>query len=718
MSSILKKVPVLLQLEPSESGATALGMVLGYYKKWIPTEKLNTVCRISKDGTTAENIINAAKEYGMEAEKKELSFEELSALKQLPAIVLNNNGQFMVLTGIKNNIFYYNDTAKGSSKLPADDFRKLFSGVVIHLSPGPDFVPEGSKRGTPYFLMQSLKQNGKYIIPLTITFILAYAAGIFFPVMTRIFTDYILPGDRENWYIGFCIIFSGLICFHLITSFINMRLVKRSLGAISASSNARFMWHILHLPLDYFTRRQAGDLAGRQESNDRVASVMIEQVAPALMNAMMIVFYLIIMFSYSVTLSLIGIFTVILNIAVARLISQKRRKITRTQLRDQGRLDATTVSGIDMIDTIKASGAESGFFERWSGIQASVVKARVAFSKSNMFLGAAPVLIQQISSVFILILGLYFIMDNQLTTGLLLAFQAYMSAFTTPLNLLIEAGQGIMEMSTAMERINDVMETPVDSYSILPESMEQVENAGKLSGNIELKNISFGYPGASEPFINNFNLTLTPGKRVAFVGGSGSGKSTVAKLLTGLYKPWTGEILYDGKSIDQISPAIFKSSVSMVNQEVVLFHDTIANNIKMWDNTIDDFEMILAARDADIHKKILERKGGYKRVIEEGGKDMSGGERQRIEIARVLAGDPSIIIMDEATAALDARTEHNVSEFIKDRGVTCIIVAHRLSTIRDCDEIIVMDHGKVVQRGSHDELLNEGGLYKQLVLSE
>ena len=716
--NLSKKVPVILQLEPAESGAIALGMVLGFYKKWVPAEKLNLACRISKDGTAVENIVNAAKNFGMEAELKTVSFAELSNSVTFPAIIYASTGQYMVLTGIGSKFYYANSTAKGPVKIPAEQFEELFTGTVIELKPGKDFVPEGTKKDTIYYLKQSLKGNGKYIVPVMVSFILWAAAGLFFPVLTRVFTDYILPGQREDWYPGYIFIFVCLIVLWMVTSYINKLFFKRTLGAIAASSNARFMWHLLHLPMEFFSRRQAGDLAGRQLANDRVADVLIGQVAPTLTNMMMIVFYLCIMFSYSVPLSLIGIASIVLNVLTAREISKKRKQITRTQMRDQGRLDSTTVSGIDMIDTIKASGAENGFFERWSGIQASVVKARIAFAKSNMYLGAVPSLIQHIASVLILVVGLYFIINKQFTAGLLLAFQAYLSEFMTPLNYLIAAGQGIMEMSTAMERINDVMETPDDPYAVLEDDPEQLETVGKLTGNIEMKNVTYGYPGAMEPLIENFNLTLTPGKRVAFVGGSGSGKSTLAKMITGLYIPWSGEILFDGKAISEIPPSVFKSSVSLVDQDVVLFHDTVANNIKMWDETIADFEMILAARDAEIHESILERKGGYRRVIEEGGKDMSGGERQRIEIARVLAGDPSIIVMDEATAALDARTEHRVSQFIKDRGVTCVIVAHRLSTVRDCDEIIVMDHGKVVQRGTHDELISEGGFYKKLILSE
>ena len=388
-------------------------------------------------------------------------------------------------------------------------------------------------------------------------------------------------------------------------------------------------------------------------------------------------------------------------------------------MRDSAKLNSSTVAGIEMIETIKSSGAENGYFEKWSGYQASVNTQSVKFTKANLYLTMLPSLVSTLTNTAVLMLGVYFAMTGSFTVGMIMAFQGFLGSFSAPASSLISAGQSVMEMRTAMERIEDVMQYPSDAcYENQSDTIDETASYTKLSGMIELKNVTFGYSRLSEPLIRDFSMTLHPGKRVAFVGSSGCGKSTISKLISGLYQPWSGEILYDGKPLSQIDRSVFTGSLAVVDQDIILFEDTIANNIKMWDDSIEDFEMILAARDAQIHEDIMQREGGYKCKLTEGGKNLSGGQRQRLEIARVLAQDPTIIIMDEATSALDAKTEYEVVNAIRDRGITCIVVAHRLSTIRDCDEIIVMDHGKVIERGTHDVLFAKGGKYTELITND
>ena len=451
--------------------------------------------------------------------------------------------------------------------------------------------------------------------------------------------------------------------------------------------------------------------------NASVSQKLVDTFAPLALHTVMLVFYFTVMVRYSLVLTLIGLASIVINLLVSAVISKKRINITRVQMRDAGRLAGATVAGIEMIETIKASGAENGYFEKWAGYQASVNTQEVRFIRLNQYLGMIPGLVSSLADTAVLIIGVYLIMRGDFTIGMIMAFQGFLSSFTEPAETLIEAGQTLQEMRTQMERVEDVMEYPEDVSFHDDASGEDVEY-DKLSGNVELRNVTFGYSRLEKPLIKDFCLSIKRGDRIALVGTSGCGKSTISKLISGLYSPWSGEILFDGKPIREIDRSIFTGSLAVVDQEIILFEDTIGNNIKMWDSSIEDFEMIMAARDAQLHEDIMQRDGGYSCRITEGGRDFSGGQRQRMEIARVLAQDPTIIILDEATSALDAKTEYDVVKSIKDRGITCIVIAHRLSTIRDCDEIIVLDKGDVVERGRHEELFARGGLYTQLVTNE
>jgi ABC-type bacteriocin/lantibiotic exporter with double-glycine peptidase domain len=432
----------------------------------------------------------------------------------------------------------------------------------------------------------------------------------------------------------------------------------------------------------------------------------------------MMVFYLVVMVRYSVMLSILGILTIILNLLVSRIISAKRVNVTRVQMRDAGKLASATVSGIQMVETIKASGAENGYFQKWAGYQASVNTQTVKYARINQYFGMIPTLLSALADVSVLILGVWLTMYGNFTLGMIMTFQQFLSSFMSPAMTLISAGQTIQEMRTSIERVEDVMAYETDPAFNTPADTDDDTQYQKLSGAVEVNNVTFGYSPLAAPLIKNFSLSLKPGSRVALVGTSGCGKSTIAKLISGLYQPWEGTVTFDGKTQQEINRSVFTGSLAVVDQDIILFEDTIANNIKMWDNSIEDFEMILAAKDAQIHEDIVSRPNGYRHVLVEGGSDFSGGQRQRIEIARVLAQDPRIIILDEATSALDARTEYEVVNAIVARGITCIVVAHRLSTIRDCDEIIVLDQGNVVDRGTHEYLYKNCELYKQLVTNQ
>ena len=710
------EVPIVLQMEELEGGAACLGMVLGYHGRWVGLDQLRVACALSRDGIQVEAIERAAAEYGLDCRAETLTFDELIQKVRPPAIVIWGEDQYIVFCGISGGEVCVNHPGKGRIRVSEDEFRRSYSGTCLALAPGKHFEPGGKKPSLFDVLRNVLNDHKEIMFLVMVTSILATAATVLTPVFTRIFTDNVLDVENASWYPGVLYAFAAAIVFQLVTSVINQTLIIRSKGKVAATSSARFMEHVLSLPIEFFHQHKAGDLADRQNSNDEIAETLVGELAPLLMNLIMLVFYLVVMAQYSLLLTGIGVATVIINLLVVRKVGNMRREIISVGARNRANLAATTVSGIDMIESIKATGSENGFLARWSGYHASLANTKIIFTKKTMYLGNIPAFVQEVSDYVVMFMGFVLIVMGQFTAGLLLTFLQFLKAMMDPVNKLLLAGENLQTMNANLERVRDVMGYPEEPEPNVQSADSDLSNARKLSGAVEIKNITFGYSRFAKPLIEDFSLSLTPGKRVALVGGSGSGKSTIAKLLVGIHKPWGGQILFDGKEIDQIPRAVFKGSLSMVDQQVVLFHDTIENNIKMWDDTIEDFEMVLSARDAGIHEQIVSRKDGYQTMVDEGGRNLSGGERQRVEIARVLSRDPSILIMDEATSALDARTEYDISEYVHDRGITCVIVAHRLSTIRDCDEIIVLDHGKAVQRGTHDELMAQGGLYKQLIM--
>ncbi len=711
------KVPVVMQMEALECGAASLTMILAYYGKWIPLEQVRADCGVSRDGSNAKNVLKAARSYGLTAKGYRYEPEDLKKNGAFPCIIHWNFNHFLVLDGFKGNKAYLNDPAKGSYSVSMETFDNSFTGICLMFEPSENFEPGGKPKSVVSFAKKRLKGAGAAITFVILTTLISSLIGIIYPAFSRIFLDRLLTGANPEWFMPFIFAFAGMGAVQLIVEWIQTVYSLKINGKLSVVGSTEYMWKVLRMPMEFFSQRMAGDIQQRQSMNASVAQSLVQTFAPLALNTAMMFFYLIVMIRYSLPLTLVGLGSIVINIAVSRIISKKRINITRVQMRDSGKLAGATVAGIEMIETIKASGAENGFFEKWAGYQASVNTQQVRFEKLNQYLGMIPAFVSSLANTAVLILGVYFTINGEFTAGMIMAFQGFLGSFTAPAQTLISAGQALQEMRTQMERVEDVMEYPTDVNYDNDQVSEDAEY-DKLSGNVELKNITFGYSRLAEPLIRDFNLTLKTGSRVAFVGTSGCGKSTLSKLISGLYKPWSGDILFDGKPITDIDRSVFTGSLAVVDQDIILFEDTIANNIKMWDNSIEDFEMIMAARDAQLHEDIMRREGGYNYRLTEGGKDFSGGQRQRMEIARVLAQDPTIIILDEATSALDAKAEYEVVKSIKDRGITCIVVAHRLSTIRDCDEIIVLDNGVVVERGTHEELYAKNGVYTQLVTNE
>ncbi len=715
---LAKKVPVIMQMEDLECGAACLTMIMAYYGKWIPLEQVRIDCGVSRDGSNARNMLRAARNYGFTANGFKVEPDEFGKGEvNFPCIIHWNFNHFVVLNGVKGNYAYINDPARGFVRVPMKEFDEAFTGICLMFEPSENFEKSGSKKSTLKFALKRLEGAGVAIAFVVLTYMITSLFGVIDPAFLRFFMDRLLSGENRELLVPFIVLFSVICAMQIVVSALKAIYSLKINGKMAVIGSSTFMWKLLRLPMEFFSQREIGDLLLRQETNATIANTVVETLTPIVINAVMLVVYLVVMTRFSLLLTLFGISVLMINLALGRVIAHKRVNISRIRLRDTGKLAAATISGIQMIETIKASGAERGYFTKWSGYQASVNAQNQAFTRISATLGVIPELVTELSGYGILILGVFLTMKGQFTVGMTLTFQYFLTAFMQPASSLISSGQTIQEMRTDMERVEDVMNYPEDNAhpdAVLPEG----ESYKKLKGNIEIKNVTFGYSRLANPLIQDLSIDIRQGQWIALVGSSGSGKSTISRLVSGLYEPFSGEILFDGKKISEIDKNVFTGSVAVVDQDITLFEDTIENNIKMWDSSIENFEMILAARDAQIHEDIMKRPGGYKSKLEEGGKNLSGGQRQRLEIARVLAQDPSIIIMDEATSALDAKTEFELVKSVKDRGITCIVIAHRLSTIRDCDEILVLDHGVVAERGTHEELFAKGGIYTELISNE
>ena len=709
------KTPIIMQLEALECGAASLAMVMAYYGKWVPLEQVRVDCGVSRDGSNATNILQAARMYGFKTRGVAITAQKLRQTGSFPCIIHWDLAHFVVLCGFRGNKAIINDPAKGCMKVPMEQFEKMFSKICLYIYPDENFVPSGKKRSMLSFARKRLIGARSLVAFFSIITIVFYVLGIVDPVIRQFFVDNLLGGKNPSWLLPFIIVLSIVAALEIIIKLIDALYKYKIRGKLALVGNTSYMWKILRLPIEFFSQRMSGDIQQRKNENAKVAETLVNVFAPLLFNSIMLILYLVVMINKSLLLTALGVVTILLNALLTHYISNVKVNIARVQARDSARLAGMTSKGIEMIETIKSSGAEKNYYYSWSEVQQSAASNKLKLARLSEFFGILPSILTTVVNYGVLILGVFLTINGEFTIGSILAFQGFLSAFMAPAILMINSGQTIQEMRTQMERIEDVMEYPTD-----PNIDREINdrNYERVSGNIELKNVSFGYSKLDAPIIKDFSLKINPGETVAIVGGTGSGKSTLSKLISGLYAPWTGDILYDGKSIEEIDHEVFVASIAVVDQDIILFEDTIRNNIKMWDDTIEDFEMILAANDAKIHDVIMARKDGYNAFIGEGGNNLSGGERQRLEIARALSADPNIIILDEATSALDAKTEYEVVNAIKKRAITCIVIAHRLSTIRDADKIVVLDKGVIIEQGRHEELMKKRGYYFDLIKND
>lgn len=708
------KVPTVLQMEAVECGAASLAMILAYFGKYVALEELRQACGVSRDGSKASNLLKAARKYGLEAKGFRKEPQSLRDM-QGPMILHWNFNHFLVLEGFNKGKVYLNDPANGPRSVSEEELDQAFTGVVLTFRPGEEFVKSGRKPSIITSLKERLKNSRVAILYLLFVGLALVLPGLVVPVFTKIFLDEILLGGKTDW-LRALLYGMGITAFiTLLLTWLRQHYLLKLQQKLSLSMSGQYLWHVLRLPIGFFQQRYAGDISSRMDSNDKVAQFISGELATTVLNLVMVVFYFIMMLQYSVVLSLIGVVGAVINIWYLKYVSVQRVDLNRKMMQDSGKFMATSMSGLQIIETLKATGSESDFFAKWSGSQARVLVAQQEMGSVSNILGRLPGFITSATDIFVLGFGGLLIMYGSLTIGSLVAFQVLMSSFMHPVNALVGLGGKLQEMEADMNRLDDVFKYPQDIAFNENEIELKQENCEKLAGFVEIRDLTYGYSPLEPPLIEGFSLKLNPGSRVALVGGSGSGKSTIAKLISGLYQPWSGQIILDEKEYQEIPRSVLNASLSVVDQEISMFSGTVRDNVTLWDKSISEKNIIQAAKDAGIHDDIASRPGGYDTEMAEGGSNFSGGQRQRIEIARALVNNPTILIMDEATSALDPLTEKFVDENIRRRGCTCVIVAHRLSTIRDCDEIIVLENGKIIQRGTHEELKSKEGHYANLI---
>lgn len=708
------KTPTILQMEATECGAASLAMVLAYYGKWLPLEKLRQECGVTRDGVNAKNILRAARRLGCVA-KGFAGKPEVLRKKEFPLILFWEFNHFVVMEGVENDTVYLNDPALGRRKVPWADFLTSYTGIYLSIRPGEDFVQEGHPYNVAKAVAEKLAEDKWALIFILVLGLCMVIPGLAVPVMNQIFIDDVFSMKHPEWTTKLLLAMAAAAILSGAMNAMRAAVLTYWQKKLTLADSSSFFWHVLRLPVTFFQQRYAADVASRIQFNESNAEVLSGQAATALLDMFIALFYLGLLVQYSVPLTLVGVSFSFVNLAVILYMRRNMTDLTMRIQQEKGKEYGVLMNGLMMIDSVKACGSEADLFGKWAGYAAKALVANQEMQIWSLKVRLLPTLLAGISGALVMTVGGFSIMEGLMTAGVYTAVNSLIAKFQEPMQKILALSDVIRTTEMQMQRLDDVKRYPIDSLNYPDETQTITFTGTRLSGELTMRDVSFGYSPLDPPLLENFNLSLTPGRWAAVVGASGSGKSTLAKLASGLYEEWSGDVCFDGVKRREIPRAVLVSSIATVDQDVFQISGTVRENLSLFDKSVPKEDIVLAAQDACIHDDILRLAGGYEAEVAEGGLNFSGGQRQRLEIARALAGNPSILILDEATSAIDPMTEQKVLENIRRRGCTCLIVAHRLSTIRDADEIIVLEKGKVAERGTHREMMTHDGPYRRLI---
>ncbi|MBV8187665.1 MAG: NHLP family bacteriocin export ABC transporter peptidase/permease/ATPase subunit [Alphaproteobacteria bacterium] len=708
------RTPTLLQMEVTECGPAALAVMLAHFGRYVPLEELRTACGVSRDGSKASNILRAARHYGLEAKGFRVELDEALA-GPFPTIVHWNFNHFLVLEGVAGNKVHLNDPAVGPRTVTRKEFSDSFTGVVLRLRPGPRFVRGDTRIGLLPNLASCLKGCGPAIAFVAWISLMMVIPGLVLPGATKTFIDDILVGHFQGWLEPLLVGLGGVFLLQVMLSVVQQIVLLRIELKIALERSAEFTWHVLRLPIEFFNQRLIGDLANRLDANDRVARLLARDCGHAAAACFTAAFLAIVMIFYNATLAAIAIGGAAINIVALSLVQRTLQDVTLRLQTEVGKLYAVAVIGLRSIETLKSAGREGDFFAKWTGHHARALNSEQKLTVYQQASNLVPPLVSSLTAAAVLGVGALQVVASELTVGELVAFQVLLLNFSSPIALLVGTAAKAQQASADLARLDDVQRYRLDwRFVETPTATVDEFAAGRLS----LKDVSFGYNPLEPPLVGGFSLDVMPGQWVALVGESGSGKSTIGKLITGLYEPRSGEVRIDGYTLADWGRERLAHIVSSVDQDIRLFRGTLRDNVTLWDETVTHRTLLAAITDAGLGDVVKTLAGNLDGLIEEGGRNLNGGQRQRIEIARALVQEPAVLVLDEATSNLDTLSEARVLNAVRRRGMTCVLIAHRLSTIRDCDEIIVLERGRVVERGTHAALVAANGAYARLIDAE